>query len=227
MKRNVLSLRPTQFAVGMLEIDEKIKEITTYSKKDLKAYIKDNIVPVVKGPDNELYVVDKHHFLSVCYHLDIKKVKIDIIKDFHKEQLSHSAFWKWMSKSRNSYPYCQFGEGPRESIYLPHDIRGLADDPYRSIAWFVRKAGAFDNSEKNFAEFKWANFFRSKKLLSKLGRNGFPQTLVAAVKLAQSAEAKSLPGYGKLNLVEQIQAQRKVKSKGVEALKHKKKLERE
>ena len=65
VKRNLLRLRPTQFAVGMLEIDEKIKEISTYSKKELKAYIEENIVPVVRGPDNELYVVDEHHFLSV------------------------------------------------------------------------------------------------------------------------------------------------------------------
>jgi hypothetical protein len=46
----------------------------------------------------------------------------------------------------NVYPYCQFGEGPRKPLYLPRDIRGLADDPYRSLAWFVRKAGGFDPS---------------------------------------------------------------------------------
>lgn len=31
----------------------------------------DNVVPVVRSPDGELYVVDKHHFLSVCYHVGI------------------------------------------------------------------------------------------------------------------------------------------------------------
>src|SRR5580704_12289009 len=108
-------------------------------------------------------------------------------------------FWKWMFKSRNGYPFCQFGEGPRKALYLPRDIRGLADDPYRSIAWFVRKSGAFENSDRNFAEFQWANFFRSRRLLDRYGPQGMPRALIKAAKLAQSPAAKHLPGFGKLN----------------------------
>lgn len=218
MKAKVLELRPTQYAVGMLEIDEKIKEVTTFSKSKLKAYIKENPVPVVKSHEGYLYIVDKHHFLSVCYHLGIKKVRVKLVKDFSEMKISYTAFWKWMAKSRNTYPFCQFGEGPRDALYLPHDIRGLADDPYRSIAWFVRKAGAFDNSEKNFAEFHWANFFRSKNLLKKYGRDGLPKALEVAVKLSQSPEAKKLPGYGKLNLDERIEVQKKARKKGKAAI---------
>ena len=223
MKCNILDLRPTQFAIGMLEIDEKIKEVSKMSKKELKAYVHDNVVPVVRSADDELYIVDKHHFLSVCYHLDIKKVKVEIIKDFSLDlKMNYEKFWKWMLKTRNSYPYCQFGEGPREAIYLPHDIRGLADDPYRSIAWFVRKSGGFENTDKNFAEFQWANFFRSKHLLRKFGRKGFPQALVAAVKLAQSEDARKLPGFDKLNEKDTIKAQVIAKAKGTKALNSKK-----
>lgn len=226
MKRNVLSLRPTQFAVGMLEVDEKIKEVKAFGKKKLKNYLKENVVPVVRSPDDELYIVDKHHYLSVCYHLGIQQVKVEIIKDFRDdEKLSYEKFWKWMSRSRNSYPYCQFGEGPREALYLPHDIRGLADDPYRSIAWFVRKAGGFDNSEKNFAEFAWANYFRSKNLLKKFGRKGLPEAMELAVKLSQSLEAKKLPGFEKLNFKDRLEVQKEVRLKGEKALKSKKKLE--
>ncbi len=223
MKCKVLNLRPTQFAVGMLEVDEKIKEVSHYSKKKLKKYVRSNVVPVVRGLDRELYIVDKHHYLNVCYQLGIKKVRIQIIKDFNEdEDLSYEEFWKWMFSSRNTYPYCQFGEGPREPFYLPHDIRGLADDPYRSIAWFVRKAGAFENSEKNFAEFQWANFFRSKALLHKHGKQGFPEALVEAVKLSQSDEAKDLPGFDILNPQDHKEMQETVKEKGHEVLKKQK-----
>lgn len=219
MRVKILSLRPTQFAVGMLEVDEKIKEVSSYSKKEIKRYIKDNIVPVVRAPDQELYIVDKHHYLSVCYQMGINKVKINIIKDFTDQpDLTYEKFWDWMSKSRNCYPYCQFGQGPREPLYLPHDVRGLADDPYRSIAWFVRKAGAFENSEKNFSEFQWANFFRSKELLKKFGRKGLPEALVEAVKLAQSDEAKKLPGFEMLNKTQQKEAQIRVKDRGKDVL---------
>ncbi|MBA2405900.1 MAG: hypothetical protein H0V66_14075, partial [Bdellovibrionales bacterium] len=73
--------------------------------------------------------------MVVCYNVGIDKVKVDVIEDFfEKKEMDYANFWKWMAKSRNSYPFCQFGEGPREPLYLPHDIRGLADDPYRSIA---------------------------------------------------------------------------------------------
>ncbi len=209
--REILSLKPTQFAVGMLEVDEKIKQVQRYTKKELKEYIRETPVPVVRGPEGNLYVVDRHHFLCICYHIGIKKVPINIIKDFTESKMTHSQFWKWMLKSRSAYPYCQFGEGPRDQLYLPRDIRGLADDPYRSLAWFVRKAGAFENSEKNFAEFTWANFFRKKKLLERHGMAGFEKALMKAVILAQSPEAEKLPGYGKLNLGERAQVKAKAR----------------
>jgi hypothetical protein len=212
-KQKILDLKPTQFAIGMLEVDEKIKAVREFSKKKRKKFVDESPVPVVRGPKGDLYIVDHHHFLCVCYHLGIKKVNVKVVKDLSKLKLSSSQFWKWMGRNNSFYPFCQFGEGPRKEYYLPRDVRGLADDPYRSIAWFVRKAGAFENSDKNFSEFKWANFFRKKKLLDKDGMPGFEAALLKAVKLAQSPEAKGLPGYGKLNLSEQEKAKREAKSK--------------
>ncbi len=213
-----MSLKPTQFAVGMLEVDEKLKTHRKLSKKQLRVLVDENPIPVVRGPEKNLYVVDGHHFLCVCYCLGLKKVRVQIIKDVYKKNFSYGDFWKWMYKTRNSYPYCQFGEGPRDAIYLPNDIRGVADDPYRSIAWFVRKAGGFKNTDKNFAEFEWANFFRSKGLLAQKGKAGLPEALVEAVKLAQSEEARHLPGFGKLNLQEKEKVKKEVKAKGKKAL---------
>ena len=213
-RQKVLDLRPTQFAVGMLEVDEKIKLVRGYDKKQTRDYIDENPVPVVTGPSGDLYIVDHHHFLAVCYHVGIKKVRVTIVKDLSKRRMSYSAFWKWMFKSRNAYPYCQFGEGPRKALYLPKDIRGLADDPYRSLAWFVRKAGAFENSQRNFAEFKWANFFRSKRLLDRSGLAGMPGALVKAVAIAQTPAAKHLPGFGKLNVEQRRKAAKKAKKTG-------------
>jgi hypothetical protein len=149
-------------------------------------------------------------------HLDIKKVRIKIVKDLSKSKMSYANFWKWMFKSRNADPFCQFGEGPRKALYLPRDIRGVADDPYRSLAWFVRKAGAFENSERNYAEFKWANFFRARGLLDRNGLSELPRALPKAVKIAQSPAAKRLPGFGKLNLKEKEQVVRKARKKGQE-----------
>jgi hypothetical protein len=210
----ILSLRPTQFAIGMLEVDEKIAEAKTLSKKDLRRYVKETRVPVVVSPDGELYVVDRHHFLSVCYHMGMKKAYVEVVKDFTGKKMTYTKFWKWMESHRSMYPFCQFGEGPRKALYLPKDIRSLSDDPYRSLAWFVRKAGAFENSDRNFAEFQWANFFRKKGLLDKKGTLGMPEALVEAAKLAQSKEAKGLPGYGQLKLEEKWEVLKKAKKRG-------------
>jgi hypothetical protein len=142
-RQKVLNLRPTQFAVGMLEVEEKIEIVRKYRHKQIRDFIDENPVPVVIGPGGDLYIVDGHHLVAVCYHIGVKKVRIHVIRDVSKRTMSYAQFWKWMFKTRNAYPYCQFGEGPQKALYLPRDIRGLADDPYRSLAWYVRKAGAF------------------------------------------------------------------------------------
>lgn len=213
-KVKILDLKPTQFAVGMLEVDEKIAIVKEFSKKKLKKYVQDNPVPVVISPEGDFYIVDHHHFLCVCYHVGIDKVKIKVVKDHTNSNLSYGKFWDWMIKNKSTYQFCQFGEGPRKPLYLPRDIRGLADDPYRSIAWFVRKAGGFENSDKNFAEFQWANFFRSKNLLDEDGPQSMQAALVQAAKLAQTPAAKGLPGFDKLNLEDKISVIRKAKKKG-------------
>ena len=209
----LLSLKPTQFAVGMLEVDEKLAEVDKLDRKGRRKYVDANPVPVVVSPKGELYVVDHHHFLCVCYHAGIEKVRVEVVQDLSQRKLSYAAFWKWMFKHGRVYPFCQFGEGPRAALYLPRDIRGLADDPYRSLAWFVRRQGAFENSEKNFSEFQWANFFRKRRLLEKCGPDGMPKALPLAARLAQTPAARRLPGYGKLNLTEKKKVERRVRKK--------------
>ena len=102
-----------------------------------------------------------------------------------------------------------FGRQPGECRFCAaqRDCRGR---------FFGRKAGAFENSDRNFAEFQWANFFRKRGLLDDLGRDGMPDALVKAVKLAQSSAAKKLPGYGKLNLGERVGVIQRARKKGKE-----------
>jgi hypothetical protein len=215
-KQKVLDLRPTQFAVGMLEVEEKIQMLQDFSKKQRRQYVDENPVPVVISPEGHMHIVDHHHFVCVCYHVGIGKVHIEVVHDFskNKRKLTYKQFWKWMFKNRNAYPFCQFGEGPLKALYLPRDIRGLADDPYRSIAWFVRKSGGFASSDRNFAEFAWANYFRNFDLLDKYGPTGLPQALERAVKLAQKPQARKLPGYEKLQWKAESKAVKKAKREG-------------
>jgi hypothetical protein len=100
-----------------------------------------------------------------------------------------------MKKKKWTHLYDQFGQGPHDPLYLPEDITGLADDPYRSLAWIVRLEKGYKNTSIPFADFEWANYFREKKLLHCKFERDFRGVTAKAVKLALSSEAKKLPGF--------------------------------
>jgi hypothetical protein len=190
-----LSLKPTQFSLGFAEIEYKVAEMMKLKKSKLDKFIDKHPIPVVLSPWKELCVTDHHHFLFACWHANIKKVRVEVIKDYSSSKLSYVQFWKKMAKQNYAYLMDQFGEGPRSPLYLPSDIRGMADDPYRSLAWIVRKEGAYEKNTASFSEFIWANFFRKRALLSKQGKEGLKNIVGKAHRLAVSEEAKDLPGY--------------------------------
>jgi hypothetical protein len=191
----ILCLKPTQFSVGVLEIEHKVVRARRLSAKKLRKLVRSRPIPVVVAPWGDLFVIDRHHFLNVCWHLNINKVRVEVVKDYSRSKMSYRQFWKRMEQENYVHLYDQFGDGPREPLYLPHDIRGLADDPYRSLAWMVRKEGAYNNSTEKFAEFQWANFFRRKALLTRYGRAGFVSAVKKAWDVARTKAARKLPGY--------------------------------
>jgi hypothetical protein len=75
----------------------------------------------------------------------------------------------------------------------------LKDDPYRSLAGEVRKAGGYAKDAAPYAEFLWADFFRPlfrKSDLRSSGGQGLPESLVTeAVALARNPKAQFLPGW--------------------------------
>jgi hypothetical protein len=44
---------------------------------------------------------------------------------------------------------------------LPKTVAGLIDDPFRSLAGELRRAGGFAKDTTPFSEFLWADFFAS------------------------------------------------------------------
>jgi hypothetical protein len=190
-----LSLKPTQFSLGFAEIEYKVKGMMKLKKNALKRFIDEHPIPVVLSPWQELCVIDHHHFLFACWHANVKKVRVKLVKDFSHSRLSYVQFWKKMASLKYAYLIDQFGTGPQSPLYLPSDIRGMADDPYRSLAWIVRKEGAYEKSDASFSEFAWANFFRKNCLLNKQGKEGLKHVIGKAVRLAKSDQARNLPGY--------------------------------
>jgi hypothetical protein len=91
-----------------------------------------------------------------------------------------------------------------DTSQLPKTLEAMTDDPYRSLAWFVRHKGGFCKSPREFAEFAWADWFRSKSLALEIQNlpsdpNDKNATVDEAVEMAHSSEAESLPGYSAAN----------------------------
>jgi hypothetical protein len=192
MKRALSELRPTQFAVGMFEVERKIKKLLSLKDKELHEYLESHPVPVVICRNGDAHIIDHHHLVRACLEAGVEKVLTEIKADFSK--MSDQEFWTEMNGKKWTHLFDQFGTGPHDHSLLPLTVRGLADDPYRSLAWAIREAGGYDKSPEPFCEFKWADFFRKKIKLERT-EDGFKKAVEAAMKLAASPEAKHLPGY--------------------------------
>jgi hypothetical protein len=73
-------------------------------------------------------------------------------------------------------------------------VKGLVDDPYRSLAGYVRNAGGYVKTDAVFAEFLWADFFRHRVRIGP-GRAGFEAAVQRAMALAHDPAAGELPGF--------------------------------
>ena len=191
----VLSLRPTQMALGMLEVRERVKELSRLDGGGLKRSVRKSEISVVIAPDKGAYVVDGHHHAYAFWSVGVKKVYFRVLKDYSATSLSHGGFWKKMRANGWAHLYDQFGHGPRDPVYLPDDVRGMSDDPYRSLAWLVERENGFERSPAPFAGFRWAAFFRRRRLLHDRFVRDFEAVLPRAIKAARSRAARRLPGF--------------------------------
>lgn len=79
---------------------------------------------------------------------------------------------------------------------MPASILTMPDDPYQSIAAFVRVAGVYRDPPRFNAKFAWADFFRSRVKGDFGTIAGFAMALAQAHKVSRDEEARTLPGYG-------------------------------
>jgi hypothetical protein len=187
-------LKPTQFAVGEFEVMSKLHELEGKKRRRAKALMR-HVVPVAISPDGEYYALDHHHFVLAALRAGIKRVRIDVRMDYSGRRMSRGAFWNAMDRRGWLYLIDQFGDGPREPLYLPISMQGLSDDPYRSLAWMVRQAGGYGSEEDLYYAFQWGEFFRKHRLLLGSERRDLKKILPAALQLAGSPQARKLAGY--------------------------------
>jgi hypothetical protein len=77
---------------------------------------------------------------------------------------------------------------------MPTSVDDLIDDPFRPLAWAVKRAGGYAKDRSPFSEFRWADFLRCH-IARELVERHFDRALAIAMSLSQSTEAAALPGW--------------------------------
>lgn len=187
----VADLRPTQMTVGLREVEEKRKLWRRKQEEGGGTFLGKHLIPVLLGPKGRSYVIDHHHLTRALMDEGVKDVATTVVADLSR--LDKDAFWVFVDNRGWCHPYDEVGRRrPFEDI--PKSLKGLTDDPFRSLAGELRRAGGFAKETTPFSEFLWADFLRRRLKASDV-RQDFDAALNKALRLAKSAKADYLPGW--------------------------------
>ncbi|VXC17867.1 conserved hypothetical protein [Burkholderia sp. 8Y] len=191
IKIKIEHLRPLQATVGSLEVEEKRKHVVSLDDKALKQFLIEAPIPVVLGKHDLHYVIDHHHLARALSDASVTHAFVNVVEDL--STLSKDDFWDAVIERRWVHPFDERGILRALSI-IPDQIAGLRDDPYRSLAAFVRSAGGYVKTPEPFAEFQWAAFYRTR-IPMWADSFQFRAAVDQGVHLACSPDARTLPGF--------------------------------
>jgi len=188
----IAELRPTQLTVGMREVLEKRKRWReTDARKGGGKFLGNHMIPVILGPKRRHYVIDHHHLARALHDERVKDVAVTVTVDL--SGLDRDAFWTVMDNRNWMHPYDDRGRR-RPYADIPKSLSGLVDDPFRSLAGELRRAGGFAKDTTPFSEFLWADFLRRRIKRNTVERD-FGRSMELALEFAKSSEAGYLPGW--------------------------------
>jgi len=187
----IKELRPTQITVGLREVENKRQHWREKHGKEAGEFLGAHMIPVVLGPQERRYVTDHHHLALALRDEGVTEVATSVILDLSR--LEPDAFWFVLDNHGLMHP---FDERGRRKHYrdVPTSIDDLVDDPYRSLAGGLRRAGGYAKDTTPFSEFLWADFLR-RRIDRKDVEKHFERALASALELAKSADADYLPGW--------------------------------
>jgi hypothetical protein len=187
----IATLRPTQITVGIAEVARKRAVWHELGRKERAQRLKQQWFPSVLGPKGRYYITDHHHLGLALLEEGIESAWVTVQHDY--SWLDPDSFWRVMDFHQLTNPYDE--EGNRLGFdAIPKDVTQLRNDPYRSLAGFVREAGGYSKDAAPFTEFLWADFFRPQISADTINKSQ-KQAIEQAVGLARGSEARYLPGW--------------------------------
>jgi hypothetical protein len=149
------------------------------------------MIPVILGPKQRHYVIDHHHLARALHDEGVKDVAVSVFANLGR--LKVDEFWTFLDNRSWMHPYDAKGER-RHYTDIPKTVTELVDDPFRSLAGELRRAGGFSKDTTPFSEFLWADFLR-RRIKRKLVERDFERALAKGLQLAKSEIAGYLPGW--------------------------------
>lgn len=187
----IATLRPTQMTVGLREVERKRADWRKHAERDGPDFLGQHMIPVIMGPKGVSYVIDHHHLLRALHDEGVRHVLVSVIADLH--YLKKGVFWTFLDNRNWLHPFD--AKGVRQSHdKLPKEVGAMKDDPYRSLAGELRRAGGYAKDDAPYSEFLWADFLR-RRISRKLVENNFERSVAKALEAAAQQEASYLPGW--------------------------------
>lgn len=177
--------------VGFREVAEKRRQWRERAERDGPEFLGRHMIPVLKGPKDRMFVIDHHHLARALQEEGVKEIAVNVVADLGR--LQRDEFWTFCDNHGWCHPYD--AEGQRRTFdEIPKTLEALTDDPFRSLAGELRRAGGYAKETVPFTEFMWADFLR-RRIKPKLVEKDFASALSKALGLAKSNEAQYLPGW--------------------------------
>ncbi|MBO0733290.1 MAG: chromosome partitioning protein ParB [Methylocapsa sp.] len=186
----ITELRPTQITVGLREVSQKRKHWREEGTKGAE-FLGKHMIPVISGPKQRHYVIDHHHLALALHQEGVEHILVTVVANLSK--LEKDAFWVVLDNRSWMHPFDDQGRR-RDYADIPKSITGLVDDPFRSLAGELRRAGGYAKDTTPFSEFLWADFLRRRIKRQEVEKN-FDGALEEALKLAKGTDADYLPGW--------------------------------
>ena len=183
------SLRTTQMAIGYAWALHKFAKFD--SAESAQSEIDDSPLPVAKGPNGDIFLLDHHHELAALDYSGYADTKATLVLACDVSDMVPDAAWEYLVSRAFAYPY---GRPAGSATTLPSHVerselpleltfqkanQTMVDDPWRSLASFVRKVKGLASCPKGnkycmraydrvctpdhqgipFFEFRWGFFF--------------------------------------------------------------------
>ncbi len=190
----IADLQPTQMCVGLAEVRSRERDFARETVAERRAYLAGKPVPLVRGAEGGLWMVDRHHRLRGLVELDPEAtafgyVVLELDEGTRPRVLDELHRRGWL------YLYDGRGVGPHPATALPQRLPDLLDDPYRSLVWKLKREKRIAAQPLiPFHEFRWGAWLR-RRPLPPFSSERLDPALARARALVASPAASQLAGW--------------------------------